>query len=155
MKRFIEDSRIEGGVIGVQFRGTDARKDGRRVVPSYEVFIEAINNQLNKRTDNPVIVVASDEQLFIETVKKRFPNVKHYEAARHQSGSTFEGEGPLGCLMPKFIADNKNDALKGAVMDYLIISMADVLIHNLGSLSNAALLTNPRIKSIRIGPDIS
>jgi len=155
LRKFIEDNHIEGEIIGVQFRGTDARNDGRRAVPSYQVFIEAIEDQLKILKGYPIIVVASDEQAFIETIKIRFQNVKSYETIRHQSGDQIEGEGPQGGMMPMFVSENKNAALKGAIMDYLIISMANVLIHNLGSLSNAALLTNPQTKSILIGRNIS
>lgn len=155
LNRFIDNNGIKGHIIGVQFRGTDARSDGRRVVPSYEAFIEAINAQLKDRADNPVIVVASDEKTFIERISSTFQNVKSYESPRHQSGDQFDGKGPQGWSMPKFVGENRDSALRGVIMDYLIISMADVLIHNVGSVSSAALLTNPEIKSIRIGPDIS
>ena len=154
LQAFVKDNAITGHIIGVQFRGTDARTDGRRVIPAYEIFIEAIRDQLQGRSDHPVIVVASDEQAFIDAIASTFPNVKSYQTLRHQSGTLFDGEGPQGFMMPKFVTDHKNAALKGAIMDYLIISMSHVLIHNLGSVSNTALLTNPAIKSIRIGHNI-
>jgi hypothetical protein len=152
--RFKEQNGIKGDVIGVQFRGTDAREDHRRMIPSYEVFFEAIEDQLKGRDDDPVIVVASDEQAFVRAIENKFRNVKSYHAPRHEAGEQYKGKGPQGAMMPKFVTDNKNAALKGVVMDYMLICLADVLIHNVGSVSNSALLTNPKIRSIRLGPNV-
>jgi hypothetical protein len=121
-----------------------------RTVTLYEVFIKTIKDQLIGRIDDPVIVVASDEQQFIKTITSKLSKVKSYETLRHEEGEAIYGKGPLGYGMPSFISKDQKEALKGAVMDYLIICQSNVLIHNLGSLSNAALLTNPSIKNIEI-----
>ena len=63
----------------------------------------------------------------------------------------FYTQAPYSFLGGQKIGKDIKEALKGAIMDYLIICQSDVLIHNLGSLSNAALLTNPSIKNVLIG----
>lgn len=152
-------TRVTGNfVLGVQFRGTDARMDSRRKIPSYEHYLEIINQQLSEYGNkaNMIIVVASDEQAFIDVVTETFANVISVDTIRHDVGDeNYRGSGPQDFLMPAFIAKNKQQALKGAIMDYLLLCQSDVLIHNLGSLTNAVLLTKPGIKSILMGKEMS
>ncbi|MCP4128415.1 MAG: hypothetical protein GY753_15340 [Gammaproteobacteria bacterium] len=142
-------------VVGVQFRGTDAREDGRRVIPSYDSYLDMIKRELGDLDGETVIFVASDESSFVEEMKRSFDSVVAIDTIRHDpSDQGVTGRGAAGWRMPSFIEKGKQPALKGAIMDYLLLSECDVMIHNLGSLTTAVLLGNPKMKTILIGEQL-
>ena len=154
LAHFIRDNHLDRFVIGVQFRGTDARQDSRRTIPTYDLFFETVREQLEQRDHEAAVVVASDEQSFVDAIRGHFQNAVCYNTIRHQAGDRLTGRGPQGLGMPAFIGKDQKSALAGAVLDYLILCQSNVLIHNVGSLSNAVLLTNPATQSVVIGADL-
>ncbi|MEM6460639.1 MAG: hypothetical protein AAF724_01845 [Pseudomonadota bacterium] len=145
-------------IVGVQFRGTDARKDERRMVPAYDLYIDEIKRHLESRDPNDhretLIFVASDEDDFITFLSGYFDNVIHFDALRHAGDKEDEKSGgKLGWGMPAFIREDRKKALEGAVLDYAGLCRANYMIHNFGSLTNSVLLTNPEMGNCLIGDD--
>ena len=148
-------------VIGVQFRGTDARKDRRRTIPSYsEVFRivqSTIDNYEEKQQKNIVLFVASDEQSFVDEMSEAFKEktVLSTETVRQTTGTNqLEKMGPMGWGLPSFVVENGPKALDGVFKDYLLLCYADVLIHSVGSVASAVLLSKPKIVSVMLGDEI-
>lgn len=143
-------------ILGIQFRGTDARTDGRRSIPKYETFLTAVTKHVasldDKHRQSLQIFVASDERPFVDFIKQRYKDVLHFDIARHDSSyAEQEGLGPSGWSMPKFVTSNRRSALEGAVLDYAGLCECDFIIHNFGSITNAVLLTRPKIGNQLIG----
>jgi hypothetical protein len=137
-------------VIGVHARGTDATskqeirsfRQGSLVLPRYYAEIQRILE------DKPhaKILVASDEQSSLSLLAKAFPGrVIAHDSVRHAHGEA-AGQGPTGWIMPGYIARSRDVAAKNgedAVIEYLLLSRSDYLIHNGSSLARTVLLNAP------------
>ncbi|MDA4846345.1 hypothetical protein [Hoeflea poritis] len=145
-------------IIGVQFRGTDARKDSRRKIPAYEDYVDAIKHYIDGLSVDihrrVFIFVASDESEFVSFLSGKFENVGHFDAIRHVGDDeTAKSDGKTGWSMPAFVRIDRKNALRGAILDYAGLCRCDFMIHNFGSLTNAVLLTRPDIGNLLIGYD--
>jgi hypothetical protein len=137
-------------LIGVHARGTDATstqevrifRQGSLVLSRYCAEIERIL-ELQPRAK---IFVASDEQSSLRSLATAFPHrVIAYDSVRHESGQA-AGQGPTGWIMPAYIAANRDVAAKNgedAVVEYLLLSRCDYLVHNGSSLARTVLLNAP------------
>ena len=137
-------------VIGVHARGTDATsqqelrtfRQGSLVLSRYRAEIERIL-EFQPRAK---IFVASDEQSSVRYLAAAFPHrVIAYDSVRHESGQA-AGRGPTGWIMPAYIAGNRDVAAKNgedAVIEYLLLSRCDYLVHNGSSLARTVLLNAP------------
>ncbi len=70
-----------------------------------------------------------------------------YDSVRHHGGEA-AGQGPTGWIMPAYIAANRDVAAKNgedAVIEYLLLSRCDYLIHNGSSLARTVLLNAPQL----------
>jgi hypothetical protein len=70
-----------------------------------------------------------------------------YDSIRHQSGEA-AGQGPTGWIMPAYIAADRDVAAKNgedAVIEYLLLSRCDYLVHNGSSLARTVLLNAPEL----------
>jgi hypothetical protein len=139
-------------VIGVHARGTDATSEqelrsfrhGSLVLPRYTAEIE----RLLDAQPQAKIFVASDEQASLDYLTEAFgQRVIFYDSARHQSGEA-AGKGPTGWIMPAYIARDRQAAARNgeeAVVEYLLLSRCDYLVHNGSSLARTVLLNSPRM----------
>jgi hypothetical protein len=139
-------------VIGVHARGTDATsKQERRsfrqeslVLPRYLREIE----RLLSREPTAKIFVASDDQASVDHLSETFrPRVISYDSIRHRCGEP-AGRGPTGWIMPAYIASDRDTAARNgedAVIEYLLLSRCDHLVHNGSSLARTVLLNSPRL----------
>jgi hypothetical protein len=139
-------------VIGVHARGTDATskqelrafRQGSLVLSRYCAEIMRIL-ELQPRAK---IFVASDEQSSVRHLATAFPGrVIAYDSIRHQSGEA-AGQGPTGWIMPAYIAADRDVAAKNgedAVIEYLLLSRCDYLVHNGSSLARTVLLNAPEL----------
>ena len=137
-------------VIGVHARGTDATsshevrsfRQGSLALSKYLAEIERIL-EIQPRAR---ILVASDEQSSLSHIAKAFPHqVIAYDSVRHTDGEG-AGKGPTGWIMPAYITGSRDVAAKNgedAVIEYLLLSRCDYLIHNGSSLARTALLKSP------------
>jgi hypothetical protein len=139
-------------VIGVHARGTDATsmqevrafRQGSLVMSRYVAEIERL---LHIRP-GAKIFVATDEESSLSQLAEAFPErVVSYGSVRHQHGVP-AGHGPTGWIMPAYIAANRDVAAKNgeeAVVDYLLLSRCQYLVHNGSSLARTVLLNAPEL----------
>lgn len=139
-------------LIGVHARGTDATskqelrafRQGSLVLSRYLTEIKRIL----EIQPEAKIFVASDEQSSVDYLAGTFPHrVIAYDSVRHQGGEA-TGEGPTGWIMPAYIAGDRDVAAKNgedAIIEYLLLSRCDHLIHNGSSLARTVLLNAPRL----------
>jgi hypothetical protein len=137
-------------VIGVHARGTDATsmqeirgfRRGSLVLSRYTAEIE----RLLEDEPEARIFVASDEESSLRYLAATFPGrVVSYDTVRHVEGEP-AGQGPTGWIMPAYIAADREVAAKNgedAVIEYLLLSQCDYLVHNGSSLARTVLLNAP------------
>jgi hypothetical protein len=139
-----------GYVIGVHARGTDAiskaeireHRQGSLVLSKYRAEVQRLLN------DHPdaAIFVATDDQASLEYFQEQFgARVIAYDSIRHEGGEA-AGEGPTGWIMPAYVAADRDRAARNgeeAVIEYLLLSRCDHLVHNGGSLARTVLLNVP------------
>jgi hypothetical protein len=142
-------------VIGVHARGTDATsteeirefRQGSLVLPRYQDEIERILDA----QPTAKIFVATDEQSSLDFLIAAFGRrVIAYDSIRHQGGEAV-GLGPTGWIMPAYIAGDRDIAAKNgedAVIEYLLLSQCNFLIHNGSSLARTVLLNAPRLPHV-------
>ncbi len=142
-------------VVGVHARGTDATSErelrdfrqGSLVLSRYCAEIERIL----ELQPNAKIFVASDEQSSVRHLEAAFPDrVIAYDSVRHESGEA-AGEGPTGWIMPAYISGDRDVAARNgedAVVEYLLLSRCDYLVHNGSSLARTVLLNAPELPYI-------
>jgi hypothetical protein len=139
-------------LIGVHARGTDATskneprafRQGSLVLSRYVAEIERLLESL----PDARIVVASDEQSSLDHLTRSFSDrVVAYDSVRHQGGEA-AGQGPTGWIMPAYIAGDRDRAARNgedAIIEYLLLSQCDHLVHNGSSLARTVLLNAPRL----------
>lgn len=139
-------------LIGVHARGTDATstcerrpfRQGSLVLSRYVAEVERL---LESRPEAR-IVVASDEQSTLDHLIRSFGDrVVAYDSIRHQGGEA-AGQGPTGWIMPAYIAGDRDRAARNgedAIVEYLLLSRCDHLVHNGSSLARTVLLNAPRL----------
>lgn len=137
-------------VIGVHARGTDATsvheirgfRQGSLVLSRYAAEIERLLEAESKAR----LLVASDEESSLRYLAAAFPGrVVSYDTVRHQEGEP-AGQGPSGWIMPAYIAADREVAAKNgedAVVEFLLLSRCDYLVHNGSSLPRTVLLNAP------------
>ena len=139
-------------VVGVHARGTDATSEQERrafrqgslVLARYLREIEGLLN----REPRAKIFVASDDQASVDHLAGAFGSrVITYESIRHRGGAP-AGRGPSGWIMPAYIAGDRDTAARNgeeAVIEYLLLSRCDHLVHNGSSLARTVLLNSPAL----------
>jgi hypothetical protein len=142
-------------LIGVHVRGTDAisseeqreYRHGSLALPRY---VDAVRELLEERGPAKIFV-ATDDQSSLEFVEETFGDrVISYDSVRHTSGEA-AGKGPLGCIMPAYIASDRARAARNgeeAVIEYLLLSRCGCLVHNGSSLARTVLLKEPGLLHI-------
>ena len=142
-------------VVGVHARGTDATsqqelrsfRHGSLVLSRYVDEIK----QLLDGQPGATIFVASDDQASVDYLVDVFGSrVTAYESIRHRSGAP-AGRGPSGWLMPAYIAGDRDTAARNgedAVVEYLLLSRCDYLVHNASSLARTVLLNSPGLPHV-------
>jgi hypothetical protein len=139
-------------LIGVHARGTDAispqevrpHRHGSLVLSKYVTVIQ----QLLDAQPTAWIFVATDAQSSLEYFRLAFgTRVFAYPSLRHESGEA-AGKGPTGWIMPAYIAGARDRAARNgeeAVIEYLLLSRCDHLVHNGSSLARTVLLNVPHV----------
>jgi hypothetical protein len=139
-------------LIGVHARGTDATskqelrafRQGSLVLSRYVAEIERLLDMQPRAK----IFVASDEQSSLNYLSKAFGHrVIAYNSIRHRGGEA-AGQGPTGWIMPAFLTRDRDAAAKNgedAVIEYLLLSRCDYLVHNGSSLARTVLLNAPQL----------
>lgn len=144
-------------VIGVHARGTDAvskeeirpHRQGSLVLSKYVAQIE----QLLRMHLSARIFVATDDQSSLEYLRNAFgKRVFAYDSIRHESGEA-AGKGPTGWIMPAYIASDRDRAARNgeeAVIEYLLLSRCNYLVHNGSGLARTVLLNVPELPHMNL-----
>jgi hypothetical protein len=139
-------------VIGVNARGTDAiaqnepryNRHGSLVLSRY---VEEIERLLEVRPDAKIFM-ATDDQASLNSLKDTFGSrLIAYDSIRHQEGEAV-GRGPTGWGVPGYIAVDRDLAARNgeeAIIEYLLLSRCDHLVHNGSSLARTVLLNAPQL----------
>jgi hypothetical protein len=139
-------------VIGVHARGTDATSAQERrpfrqaslVLPRYTAEI----SRLLELYPEAKVFAASDEQASLDYLSSVFGSrVLSYDSIRHRDGEA-SGKGPTGWIMPAYIARDRLAAARNgeeAVIEYLLLSQCNYLVHNGSSLARTVLLNAPEL----------
>ncbi|MGD9617526.1 MAG: O-fucosyltransferase family protein [Alphaproteobacteria bacterium] len=152
VEAFVASNMHGRAVIGMHVRGTDAvsaaeTRDYRRGSLALERYAEAVRALLRAR-GNAAIFVATDDESSLAFFRDRFgARVLAYDSIRHSGGEP-AGTGPLGCIMPAYIAADRHRASRNgeeAVIEYLLLARCDHLVHNGSSLARTVLLKNPAL----------
>ena len=89
---------------------------------------------------------AGDREVGIGSLRKPFGSwVFAYESIRHASGEA-AGTGPTRWIMPASITSDRDRAAQNgaeAVMEYVLLSQCDYLVHNGSSIARTVLLNVP------------
>ena len=159
VERFIAEKFGDGPVIGVHVRGTDAisdqeksglRKDSLNLL-SYMKEIE----KLIQRWPSAKVLVATDAQSSLRWLRTYLgEKVISYASILHEEGEA-AGKGPTGGLMPAYIAGDRMRAAQNgeeAVIEYLLLTKCNHLIHNGSNLARTALLHSPNLVHTNVHP---
>lgn len=142
-------------VIGLHIRGTDAgskqeRSPYRQGLLNLANYIREVKTCLDAHPDAKIFV-ATDSQASLEAIQSQFgTKVFAYDSIRHHSGEP-AGQGPTGHIMPKYISEDRERAAQNgmeAVIEYLLLTKSDVLIHNGAGIARTVLLTCPNLMHV-------
>jgi hypothetical protein len=123
----------------------------RQTRVDFDKFIAVLRRLLRKNPD-ALIFVASDEQEAVDRIRNAFNEVIAYDSIRHQDGKV-AGRGPAGGIMPGYLTQDPDRAAKNgeeAVIEYMLLSRCDYLVHNNSSIPRMVLLTAPDIPDTNI-----
>jgi hypothetical protein len=142
-------------VIGVHVRGTDAiSSEELRPHRQGSLALERYVTEIERRLDvipTAKVLVASDDETSVTSLRDAFPGkVIAYDAIRHRGGDP-AGHGPTGWLMPAYVAASSDLAARNgeeAVIEYLLLSHCDELVHNGSSLARTVLLNAPNLPHV-------
>jgi hypothetical protein len=129
----------DGPVVGVHFRGTDKSEEAPRV--SWDHCLNILQDHLRRHDAIDAVFVASDEQEFIDFMKKSVKNIPVYSHGDHFRSS---GDRPVHMAIEGAGYEKGEDALVNA----LLLSKCSTLIRTTSFLSAWASILNPNLKVI-------
>jgi hypothetical protein len=138
--------------IGVHVRGTDAasaseQRDFRQGSLVLARYVETLEGLIAAHPQARIFV-ATDDQSSLDHLTDHFgERVVACDAIRHQGGEP-AGQGPTGWIMPAYIAGDRDRAARNgedALVEYLVLSRCDHLVHNGSSLARTVLLNVPAV----------
>lgn len=144
--------------IGVHIRATDVSDPKtehnihRRNSYKLEQYLAEIRRALKKQPEASVFV-ATDSQEALNSMKNTFTDKVIYYSSIFNSSEEFSGKGPSGWGLPAYLTKDAQIAAQNgeeAVIDYLLLSKCQLLIHNGSSLPRTALLKNPELKHVNV-----
>jgi hypothetical protein len=150
--RFWQENMRGRYAVGVHIRGTDTLIDHgffpyRKGPLRLEKYAGEIERLLIRHPD-AVIFVATDAQSSADYMEDAFGSrVITYDSIRHVDGEEM-GAGPTGCPMPGYLAADRDVAARNgeeAVVEYLLLSRCNHLVHNGSSLARTVLLKLPEL----------
>ncbi len=124
--------------VGIHLRGTDKHIEAKLVSPE-----EIISVALEAADEDAQFLIASDEKRLFEKMKKLLGNrtVIFYDCYRSESGK------------PLHLQAYKSRCILGedVVVEVMLLSKCDLLIHTMSCVSTGALYFNASLKNIRVG----
>lgn len=149
-ERFFDEHLRGHEVLGVHVRGTDATsahetRAYRRGSLDLDRYALEISKRLAERPGARVLV-ATDSEASLAWLLERFGDqVVALDAVRYRGGEP-AGKGPTGCIMPAYVAADRERAAQNgedAVVEYLLLRRSNHLVHNGSSLAVTVLLAQP------------
>ncbi|MEJ0097284.1 MAG: hypothetical protein WDM84_04260 [Bauldia sp.] len=143
-----------GRVIGVHARGTDAplRKWQRKGSLVRDNFARKVDAILGKMGDAKIFI-ATDEEAMVDFFRDRYgPRVAAYPALRHKEGDPV-GFGPTGKVVPAYLTATPEAAAQNgaeAVIEYLLLTKCDCLVHNGSGFARTVLLAEPEMPHFNV-----
>jgi len=131
---------VDGPVVGVHFRGTDKSSEAPRV--SWQHFLKILQNYLCSDNTTNAVFVASDENAFINFIKKSVKDVPVYSHNDHYRSS---GDLPVHLAIDRDGGYGKGE---DALVNALVLSKCSILIRTTSFLSAWASIFNPDLKVI-------
>jgi hypothetical protein len=153
--RFFADRMAGRYVMGVHIRGTDAvskeeSRPHRQASLHLHSYVEQIERLLRIQP-KAAIFVATDAQSSLDFIRQAFGGrVFCYDSLRHQNGPA-AGNGPTGWIMPAYITQDRSRAARNgeeAIIEYLLLSRCNCIIHNGSSLARTVLLSIPKLPHV-------
>lgn len=151
--RFFQEQLAGPYTIGVHIRGTDAisseeKRPHRQGSLMLSRYVPEIQRLLEGHPEARIFM-ATDEEASRRFMLEQFGSslIRMYNTIRHTDGQA-AGSGPTGAIMPAYISGDRDLAARQgeeAVIDYLLLSRCDYLIHNGSSLARTALLKSPSL----------
>lgn len=139
--------------IGVHIRATDVSdlKTEYNIYRRYSYlpnqFVREIKKAI-KLSPSVKIFIATDSHQTLNAMVNLFSDNIIYYSSIFQSSEPLSGKSVLGWKMPGYLTISKEKAAKNgeeAIIDYLLLSKCDYLIHNGSSLARTVLLNRPDI----------
>jgi hypothetical protein len=136
-------------MIGAHIRGTDAvssreTRAYRQGSLSFDRYVRAIETELHRQPSTRVFV-ATDSEESLRRMRVAFgERVLAFDSIRHTDGDV-AGSGPTGWTMPGYISGDRSKAARNAaeaVIEYLLLTRCQHLIHNGAGLARTVLLTS-------------
>lgn len=127
-------------IIGVHYRGTDKICEAPHV-PYEKVFYKLEHLIRNSKKNNIKIFVATDDAIFFEFIKNKFPDkVFGIDAIRSHNNK------------PIHFSESTQNYKKGedAVIDCILLSKCQLLVRTASCLSDCSMCFNPNIKEIAL-----
>jgi hypothetical protein len=151
VEKFYQQNMAGRPNIGVHVRGTDALVDESRArwgsLVDFDRYRSSIDGFLRSYPEAGIFV-ASDAESSIQKLRDIYGDrVIATEAIRY-TGGPLAGRGPTGQMMTAYLTGDPDIAAKGgeeAVIDYLLLSRCNALVHNGSSLSRTVLLNVPEM----------
>jgi hypothetical protein len=132
-----------GPVLGVHFRGTDHYEEAPRV--SYAHCLKVLKNHLTTHKSTAAVFVASDEQEFIDFIKKSvkgdLPVYSHDDHYR-------SGDSDILPVFRRDIGNGGYEKGEDALVNALLLSRCSTLIRTTSCLSAWASIFNPHLNVI-------
>lgn len=129
-------------LLGIHYRGTDKKNEADPV--SVQAFINAVNSYLETDSRIDSLFVSSDEDSFIEAIRKEFswlPVTTHDDKERSRNGKAIHTQPNFG--------DNYVKG-KEALVNCLLLSKCNVLIRTASFLSAWSSVFNPSLPVIML-----
>ncbi|MBA3721521.1 MAG: hypothetical protein H0W88_03875 [Parachlamydiaceae bacterium] len=147
VNKYVNDNFHKKYVIGVHYRGTDKCTENK-LVP-YEQFCNKVRDVIAEspmiKKRKLVIFVATDEEDFLNYIKKNIPLEIVYNDFKRSNDNTSLHHG-------EHHYENNYEKGREALLDCLILSRCDYLIKTASSLSHMSANFNPKIpvKIVRV-----
>lgn len=157
VEQFFDENMKDTYVVGVHIRGTDVTDVNQHNIHRRGAFnLAAYENVLREQLkEQPYakIFVATDSYDALSFIENLFPKrVMYHSSIFHMEGEV-SGKGPSGWGIPAYISESPDKAAQNgeeAIVDYLLLSKCQFLIHNGSGLARTVLLRNPSLKHFNV-----
>ena len=138
VRAFCEQNFGDKTVVGLHYRGTDKQRLESDFIGYNAVFeqVTGILQQLESSGQVYVLFVATDEQEFLDAICERFPGTV-YQTGLYRP----YGKRPIHFSMPDPYHDTE-----AAIIDFILLSRANILIRTSSLLSFMASIVSPNLK---------